>query len=141
VDLHVLKYSPEHLWVKLDDDNTATIGLTEEALKDYEFITKVRLPSEGEELAKDEVFGRIHVENGPLFKLQAPLTGEVLSVNEDMLDTTEAILEDPYEEGWLIRMTVLFMPEYDDLMTKDEYDEFILDELSEENDDDDDDDD
>lgn len=125
MDLHLLKYSTERLWVRLEDDNRATIGLTEEALEDYDELTKIRLPSEGDEFAKDEPFGRLSVGSGTGLRLLSPLGGEILAINDDIIDTPDAILEGPYEEGWLIRVELSSMNEYDDLMTRDEYDDFI----------------
>ena len=103
MDLNALRYSAERLWIRLEDDNQATIGLTEEALEDYDELTKIRLPAEGEEFSKDESFGRISVGSGTGLRLLCPLSGEVVAVNEDIVDAPDAILEDPYEEGWLIR--------------------------------------
>lgn len=138
MDLHALRYSAERLWVKLEDDNQATIGLTEEALEEYDELTKIRLPAEGEEFSKDESFGRISVGSGTGLRLLSPLTGEVMAVNDDIVDAPDAILDDPYEEGWLIRMELNSMSEYDDLMTREEYDDFIEEEFGENGDDDDD---
>ena len=129
MDLHALKYSAERLWVRLEDDNQVTIGLTDEALEDYDELTKIRLPAEGDEFSKDEAFGRLTAGSGTGLRLLAPLSGEVVAINDDIIDAPEAILEDPYEEGWLIRMEVNSMSEYDDLMSRDEYDEFIDDEF------------
>lgn len=142
MDLHDLRYSAEHLWVRLDDDNHATIGVTEEALEDKNDITKIRLPSEGDEFSKDEPFGRLGVSGGNAaagFKLYAPLSGEIIAVNDDLVDAPEAILEDPYEEGWLVRMEISAMSEYDDLMTREEYDDFVSEDFPDEDIDDDDD--
>ena len=125
MDLHALRYSAERLWVRLEDDNQATIGLTDEALEDYEELTKIRLPAEGDEFAKDEPFGRLFGSGATGLRLLAPLSGEVVAINEDIVDAPEAILEDPYEEGWLIRIEINAMSEYDELMTREEYDEFI----------------
>jgi len=138
LDLHALRYSAERLWVRLEDDNQATIGLTEEALEDYDELTKIRLPSEGDEFSKDESFGRISVGSGTGLRLLSPLSGEVVAVNDDIVDAPDAILEDPYEEGWLIRIELNSMSEYDDLMTREEYDEFIEDEFGDAIDDEDD---
>lgn len=137
MDLHALRYSPERLWVRLEDDNQVTIGLTDEALEDYDELTKIRLPAEGDEFSKDESFGRLSVGSGTGLRLLSPLSGEVVAVNEDIMDAPEAILEDPYEEGWLIRMDLNSMNEYDDLMTREEYDEFIDEEYGDEAEDDD----
>jgi glycine cleavage system H protein len=141
VDLHALKYSPDNLWVRLDDDNHVTIGLTEEALRDYDEVTKIRLPSEGDDFSKDDLMGRMSVGHGAGLKLMAPVSGEILLVNEDVVDSPEEIMEDPYEAGWLLRMSLLAMSEYDNLMTREEYDDFILDDYQDEEDDKDDEDD
>ena len=125
MDLHALRYSAERLWIRLEEDNQVTIGLTDEALEDYDELTKIRLPAEGDEFSKDESFGRLSAGRGVGLRLLSPLGGEVVAVNEDIVDAPEAILEDPYEEGWLIRLEIASMSEYDDLMTRDEYDEFI----------------
>jgi glycine cleavage system H protein len=127
VDLRLLRYTPDHLWVKIDDDNNASIGLTEEGVEDYAELFSVRLPSEGDEFQKDQQFGRVTVDKGLGFKLLAPFAGEVIAVNEDILEAPDTILEDPYEEGWLVRMSVNSMSEYDDLMSRDEYDQYLAD--------------
>ena len=128
----------------MDDDNHVTIGITEEALRDVEEVTKLRLPTEGDDFSKDDAIGRMSVGHGAGLKLLAPISGEILMVNEDVLDAPEEIMEDPYEAGWLLRMSVNSMSEYDNLMTREEYDDFILDDYQEDEegdvDDDDDDD-
>ncbi len=129
MDLHNLKYTPERLWVRLEEDRQVTIGLTDEALEDFDELTKIRLPAEGDEFSKDEPFGRLSVGSGTGLRLLSPLSGEVVSINEDIVDVPEAILEDPYEEGWLIRLEVNSMSEYDDLMSREEYDDFIEEEF------------
>jgi glycine cleavage system H protein len=144
VDLRLLKYTPDHLWVKLDEDNNALIGITEEGLEDYLELTNIRLPGEGDEYQKDQQFGRISVGKGVGFKLLAPFAGEILAVNEDILEAPEAILEDPYEEGWLVRMELHSISEYDDLMSREEYDDYLADidpDVGEDDEDEDDDDD
>jgi glycine cleavage system H protein len=125
----------------LDDDNHATIGLTEEALRDFDEVTKIRLPAEGDDYSKDDPFGRLSVGHGSGLKLFAPFSGEVLMVNEDVLDSPEEIMEDPYEAGWLLRMSIHSMSEYDNLMTRDEYDDFILEDFQDDDEEDDEDDD
>lgn len=120
-----LRYSTEHLWVRIEEDQRATIGLTEDAFQDGEEITKIRLLAEGDEIIKDETFGRLTTSRPAVIRLYAPVNGEILEVNEDILDAPEMILEDPYEEGWLLRVEITNMTEYDDLMTRDEYDDFV----------------
>jgi glycine cleavage system H protein len=123
------RYSPEHLWVRIDEDSQATIGLSEEALQDGEEIVKVRLPSEGDEIIKEESVGRLTTSRPAVFRIYAPVTGEVVDVNDDIIDAPEMILEDPYEEGWLIRVEMSSITDFDELMTRDEYEDYIADSL------------
>ncbi|MDR1870465.1 MAG: glycine cleavage system protein H [Deltaproteobacteria bacterium] len=134
MDLNKLKYSTELVWVRLDDERQATIGLTEEALRDYTELSKIRLPSEGEEYAKDDTIGHVFAGRGRGLKIIAPLSGEVLAVNDDLLDTPEVILEDPYEDGWLIKLSSPAPAEVEDLMTRYEYEDFVEEELDDEED-------
>jgi glycine cleavage system H protein len=125
LDLIEPRYSPEHIWVRLDDDNQATIGISEEALENEDEISRIKLPTEGDTIAKDEAFGRITTAGRNVIRLYCPVSGEVVEVNDDILDAPEMILEDPYEEGWLVRLEISNIAEYDDLMTRDEYDDFL----------------
>ena|GEM_PF-247298 len=139
MDLHALRYSPEGLWIRLEDDNQATVGLTDEAVEEFDELTKIRLPAEGDEFSKDEPFGRLWVGSGTGLRLLAPLGGEVVAINEEIVDAPEAILEDPFEEGWLIRLELNSMTEFDDLMTREEYDDFLENEADDDSLDDEDD--
>ncbi|MDR1606983.1 MAG: hypothetical protein LBT38_01040, partial [Deltaproteobacteria bacterium] len=134
MDLNKLKYSTELVWARVDDGQ-ATIGLTEEALRDYTELTKIRLIQEGEELSKDDILGQVFAGRGRGLKIIAPITGEVLAVNEDLLDAPDAILDDPYEEGWLIKQTVAIPLELSELMTRYEYEDFVEEELLEDDED------
>jgi glycine cleavage system H protein len=130
LELDDARYSPEHIWVRITEDNQALVGLTEEALDEQEDIKKLKLASEGDEFAKDEPFGRLTTTRPSVLRLYAPVSGEVIEVNEEILDAPEMILEDPYEEGWLIRIEISSMSEFDDLMTREEYEEFLSDDIT-----------
>jgi len=129
LDLDDLHYSTEHIWVRLDDDQQATLGLCESALEAPVEIRKLQLRREGAEILKDEVFGRFTTSESGVFRLYSPLSGEITEFNEEALENPEVILEDPYEEGWLIRLALSNEAELDDLMTREEYEEFIESEL------------
>ena len=91
-----------YLWVR-DEDGVLTIGLTEEALEDFSEIHSIELPQEQEKLEGEEVCGTIETDDGPL-DIYAPVSGVVLEVNTQVVDDPSLIFEDPYEEGWLLRM-------------------------------------
>lgn len=91
-----------YLWYK-QEDNVITIGLNEESLEDFEEITSVELPPEGEKVEEDVAFGTVETSDGPL-DLYTPANGTVLEVNTQVVDEPAMIMEDPYEEGWLVRI-------------------------------------
>ena len=125
MDQDSLRFSVDNMWVSIGDDHHATVGLTEEAFQNHDEINKLKLPGEGEEVVKEEAFGRLTTNRPGVIRLYAPISGEVVEVNEDVLDSPELVLEDPYEDGWLIRLDMSNPSEFDDLMTRDEYDDFL----------------
>jgi glycine cleavage system H protein len=129
-----LRFSSDHLWIKLEDDNTAVIGLTDEPLKLIQNFNRIRFPEEGTEIIVDETFGAIMENKKILFPLVAPLSGEILSINDDIEDATEVLLEDCYGEGWLIRLLIQAPEEVVQLLTREEYEESFSDSIEEESD-------
>jgi len=117
-------YSKEHLWVKKEKGNRAFIGLSDFARRLYGEILDLELPEEGEELIKGEVFGSVESARG-VEELVAPVSGEVVEVNEEILEDPEFINEDPYREGWLIRVKLSDPEELEELMPADEYEDFL----------------
>lgn len=136
MDQDQMRFSTEHLWVRIDDDDRATVGVTEEAFQDLDDVTKIRLSSEGDDLIKDEAFGRLTTRSRKVMRLYAPVSGEIVEMNEDVIDYPEMILEDPFEEGWLVRVELSNMNEFDDLMTRDEYDDYLSDDTTEDDEED-----
>ena len=132
MDQEDLRYSYEHLWARLDEDRRVTIGLSEAALSDKVDIQEVLLPDEGEEVIKDEPFGHLSIFRSKKLDLYAPLSGEVTEVNEEAVEAPDVIFEDPYQEGWLIRVEVSSLLEYNDLMTPEEYQDYLEEEELEE---------
>lgn len=127
MDFNELRYSLEHLWVRADEDLIVTVGISEEAFQDSDEIIKIRLPEEGEEVVKNEAFGRLTTHRPSVYRLYSPVTGEVVEVNDEIIDAPEMILEDPYDEGWLIRVEMATIAELDELMTREEYEDFLAD--------------
>lgn len=91
-----------YLWFK-EEDGVVTIGINEEGLEDFEEITSVELPPEGEKTESDVVLGTIETDDGPL-DIYSPVSGTVVEVNSQVVDEPSLIQEDPYEEGWLLRI-------------------------------------
>jgi glycine cleavage system H protein len=111
----------------MDDDIRATLGLTDYVQEKLGEIYGLRVPEEGEELIKDETFGVVEAKNGRR-ELTAPLSGEVIEVNYDAMEVPEIINEDPLAEGWLVKVELGSSTEFDELLTEDEYADFLSEE-------------
>jgi glycine cleavage system H protein len=122
-----LRFSQDHLWARLEEDGRVTIGITNYLQEELGEISKVRLPEEGDELIKDEVFSLVEAQSGKE-ELLAPLSGEIVEVNDELNDLPELINEEPYEDGWLLRLDMTAPSEFDELLTEAEYEEYLKEE-------------
>jgi glycine cleavage system H protein len=118
-----LKYHREHDWARIDGD-TATLGVTWYAQDALGEIVHFEPPEDGSTVAKDESYGEVESVKA-VSDLVAPLSGEVVEVNSALLDAPETINDDPYGEGWLIKVRLSDPGEVDDLMDVDEYRKFL----------------
>ncbi len=125
--LEDLKYTEEHMWVRHDGNKKMTIGITDYAQKKLGDIDYIEFPEEGEEIVKDEPFGSLQSLES-VSDLYAPVSGKILAINEEIIDSPETVNEDPYEDGWLVRVKVTSLKEYNELMTPDEYKDFVQEE-------------
>jgi glycine cleavage system H protein len=114
-----LRYHPEHDWARIDGD-TATLGVTWYAQDSLGEIVHYEPPEVGASVAKDESYGEVESVKA-VSDLIAPLSGEVLEVNGVLEDTPETINEDPYGEGWLIRVRLSDPGELDSLLDVEAY--------------------
>ncbi len=87
----------------LPEDDQLTIGINEEGLDEIGEITKVMLPSEGDKVRADEIFGEIETDEGPL-NIYSPVDGKIVEVNSAVLESPELIMEDSFGDGWLVRI-------------------------------------
>ncbi len=118
-----LKYTREHEWVSIDG-SVATIGITDHAQEQLGDVVFVELPSVGDRVEKADAFGVVESTKA-VSDVYAPLSGEVAEVNDDLPDNPELINEDPYGDGWMVKITLGDKADLDDLMTADEYRKFI----------------
>jgi len=103
-DLTALKYTAEHEWIALDGD-IATVGITEYAADKLGDVVFVELPAVGTAVAAATVVGEIESTKS-VGELYAPLTGEVVAVNDAVVDDPSLVNADPFGAGWLVRITV-----------------------------------
>ena len=118
-----LKYTKDHEWIKIEGD-TVTIGITEFAQGELGDIVYVEVETEGETLAREEVFGTVEAVK-TVSDLFMPVCGEVTAFNEAIEDAPESVNNDPYGDGWMIKVQLSDASELDDLLSADQYKELI----------------
>ena len=118
-----LKYTETHEWVKVDKD-IATVGITDFATKQLTDLVYVELPPMGEKATKDSSFGVVESVKA-VSDLYSPVSGKVVKVNEKLSKDPEIISQDPYGEGWMIKVKIEDQTELDTLMDSEEYEELV----------------
>ena len=118
-----LKYTKDHEWIKIDDD-IATIGITDFAQSELGDIVYVDVDTLDETIEKDEVFGSVEAVK-TVSDLFMPLTGEVIEFNENLEDSPESINQDPYGNGWMIKINMSDTSQIDSLLDADAYKELV----------------
>ncbi len=113
------KFHKEHLWFKVEGD-TGIIGITDYAQEQLGEIVYVDLPDEGDEIKKDESLGEVESAKA-LSDLIAPVSGEVIEVNNNAVDDPSIINKDPMGEGWLLKVKLSDPSELDDLLSEEDY--------------------
>jgi glycine cleavage system H protein len=118
-DLH---YSKDHEWVRVEG-NTAVVGVTDYAQDSLGDVVYVELPKVGDEFAANESFGSIESVKA-VSEVFCPVSGEITGINEALADAPEKVNQDPYGEGWMIRVQLSKPGEVDSLLTAAEYEDF-----------------
>jgi len=114
-----LKYTKDHEWVKIDGD-TATVGITDFAQNELGDVVYVEIETEGEKLDEGEVFGTIEAVK-TVSDLFMPIEGEVIEVNENIESNPESVNDDPYGNGWLIKIKVANASKFEELLSAEKY--------------------
>jgi glycine cleavage system H protein len=115
-----LQYTKSHEWVRIEGD-TATIGITDHAQDELGDVVFVELPDEGATFDAGESFGTVESVKA-VSDLYAPVGGEVVEVNSTLEDAPENINEDPYGEGWIVKLRTTDEP---DLLSPEEYEKVV----------------
>jgi glycine cleavage system H protein len=118
-----LKYTKDHEWIKIDGD-VAIVGITDYAQSELGDIVYVEVETEGEELDREEVFGTIEAVK-TVSDLFMPVSGEVIEFNESLEDDPETVNNDPYNDGWIIKIKMSDTSELDDLLSASDYKEEV----------------
>jgi glycine cleavage system H protein len=118
-----LKYTKDHEWVSLEGE-IATIGITDFAQKELGDIVYVEVETLDQTLEKDEVFGTVEAVK-TVSDLFLPLTGEIVEFNDSLESSPETVNADPYGKGWMVKVKVSNVAEFDELLSSEAYKELI----------------
>lgn len=114
-----LLYSKEHLWIRVEGGK-AVIGITDHAQEALGAISAIELPDVGDELEQDDSFGTVEARK-TVAELYAPVSGQVMEVNSEIVDSPEVVNDDPYDAGWLLVVDMADSEELKLLMSADDY--------------------
>ncbi len=115
-----LKYLDTHEYVRLNDDDVATIGITAFAVDQLGDIVFLELPEVDDTVEKGESFGNVESVKA-VEQLNSPVTGTVIERNDALIESPEQLADDPYGDAWLIKVKVDNVEDLDDALSSDEY--------------------
>ena len=121
MDPNNLKYTKDHEWISIDGDY-AFVGITNFAQKELGDIVFVEIESLEQEIKSGEVFGSVEAVK-TVSDLFMPMTGEIIEINQKIIDNPELVNSDPYGEGWMIKIKILDSNEVEDILDLKSYEE------------------
>ena len=104
-----------YLWVSVED-GIATIGINDDGLEEFTEIGKVTLPNADESVDPDEICGEVDTDQGPM-NLYSPVEGQIVEINEAVVEEPSLIIEDPYGDGWLFKVEAKNADDLNELAT------------------------
>ena len=119
-----LRYTKDHEWIQLVDGNTAVIGITDFAQRELGDIVYVDVNTVGQTLNAEEVFGTVEAVK-TVSDLYLPVTGTIAEVNTNLNNQPELVNNDPYGEGWMVKVTVRNPADVDALMDAAAYEALV----------------
>ena len=115
-----LKYVASHEWLKLEDDGIITVGITDHAQDLLGDVVCVELPEVGREVSADEEIAVVESVKAAS-DVYAPIAGEIVEINDELVDSPELANEDPYGKAWFFKIKPANVVDYDDLLSAEEY--------------------
>ena len=122
-----LKFTETHEWIRLDAEDTAFVGISDHAQQLLGDVVFVELPEVGDEITMGDNFSLVESVKAAS-DIYAPLTGEVIEVNEDLTDNPELINEDPEDRAWIAKIKLSDPSEIENLFTEEQYKENVVEE-------------
>lgn len=120
-----LRYTEKHEWIRDDGNNVATVGITNYAQNELNDVVFVELPALATKLDRGDVFGAVD-SCKTYSELYTPVSGEVVEVNTQLEGSPEWVNEDPYGNGWMIKMRLTDPSEIENLMDAEAYEAFVV---------------
>ena len=124
MDFSNIRFTRDHEWVRFDDGDEVTVGITDFAAGELGDIVFVELPSEGDDFNGGDTIGTIEAVK-TVADLFAPLSGTISAVNVSLEESPEQVNDSPYEDGWFMRIRMSNRSELDNLMNHDAYQEMV----------------
>uniref|UniRef100_A0A7C6A899 Glycine cleavage system H protein n=1 Tax=candidate division WOR-3 bacterium TaxID=2052148 RepID=A0A7C6A899_UNCW3 len=121
--LKELRYTKTHEWVRIDGD-IATVGITDFAQEQLSDIVYVDLGSIGKKVKQGDAFGTIEAVKA-VSDLYAPVSGEIISINDDLKTTPDLVNKEPYGKGWMVKIKISDQAELGNLLDAKGYEELI----------------
>jgi len=118
-----LKYTNEHEWIRVEDE-FAYVGITDYAQSELGEIVFIEVETLGEKLSAGDVFGTVEAVK-TVSDLYLPIDGEILEFNEELIETPEMLNDDPYNEGWIIKISINNPGQLESLLSATEYEALI----------------
>ena len=123
LDANNIRYSRRHEWAMLEDD-VVTVGITDYAQKELETVSFIDMPAEDIEVNAGDETATVESQNDSLSVI-APMDGTVVEINRLLEDNPELINTDPYGDGWLFRLEVTDLSPWHDMLSAEEYEEYL----------------
>jgi glycine cleavage system H protein len=117
-----LKYTKDHEWLMIEEGNEATVGITDYALDQLGDVVHLELPEVGDAFDAGSTFGTIE-STKTVSDLYMPVSGKIIAVNKDLIDSLDTLTDNPFEDGWLVK--IAFDEEDGDLLDASSYEAFI----------------
>lgn len=122
--MNEIRFTEDHTWVRMGDDGTATVGISDYAQEQLGAVVYVQLPDIGHDFVQGDECAMIEsVETTS--DVSCPIGGRIIEINEDLAERPEKVNKDALEEGWLFRLEVADDAEFEDLMDAEDYEDFV----------------
>lgn len=117
-----LKFRPSHEWVRVEEDGSVTVGISDHAQDQLGDIVFVELPETGREISAEDEIAIVESVKAAS-DVYSPISGEIIEINELLIDAPETVNESPYTDGWFFKIQPENIDELNDLLSPDEYGE------------------